>query len=145
MDEYLKYNLNSYLIKKDNIHNKGIIIAILMLLSVLLFTYKYELTIKTTINVETICENEDCSIRFYKNIKDDFSFDNVEINKNKYKVKDLKIGEVTLDSSNDAYQEITLKLKDYQGVNNEITKLQIIKNKEKFITKIFKIIVERDL
>ena len=61
----------------------------------------------------------------------------------KYEVEDLKIGELQSDFFNNTFHDFTLKLKEYKGENNDVVGIQLLKNKEKMIKKIWKIIVER--
>ena len=60
-----------------------------------------------------------------------------------YEIQEVLFGEPVLDRYNTSIQNITLKLKEYKGKNNEFVVLDIFKNKESLLKKIAKIIKER--
>ncbi len=143
MKEYLKYNLNSYLnkgVKKQSIIIVVILISLLFLLNYAFTYYTYN---TSNINAQTVCDDEMCSLQFYLQIAENLQYDFIKINGEKYFVESIDLEEVILDNNNNGFQKAILKVKEYEGKNNEIVKLQIFKNKERVITKIFKIIVER--
>ena len=67
----------------------------------------------------------------------------VKVGTLKYEIEDITIGEIQSDYLNNTFHDFTLKLKEYKGKNNDVVEIQLLKNKEKVIKKIWKIIVER--
>lgn len=142
MPEYLKYNFNGYLYKDRKKYAYFYLVPIVTILLLLFYSYKKEAYNVYETNAKTIC-NEVCQITFYFPYKEGFSYDFIKINGKKYEVEETFFGDVMLDSSNEGIQSITLKVKEYEGKNQEFVRLQIYKNKEKFIKKIIKIMKER--
>lgn len=143
MREDLKYNLNSYLQKKNN-HSILFALLCFLFLGILIASFLLDAYNIKTINAQTICEEEVCEIVFYGQAGEPFKYDFIKINEKKIEVEALNFGEVMLDNTNNAIQRITLKGKEYKGKNNEIIKVKIFQNKEKIIKKIGKIIIERE-
>ncbi len=142
MKEYLKYNLNSYL-KKDR--NKYTLFCFFpLLIFFFLFYYSYKITVYNVYetNAETVCEDK-CNLTFYYPYQEGFYYDFIKINGTKYEVENIFFGNAMLDSSNIGIQSITLVVKEYKGNTNEFVKMQIFKNKERLLKKIWKIIKER--
>lgn len=138
MLEFLNYNLNSYLNKPLNTHLILRIISIIIPIILLIYSilnYSYNIYHTTAINE---CFNNVCTLSFTIPKKEDFLTDLVIINNHEYFINQISFENI---SSYD--QKITLKLKEYQGINKEVVNLQIFKNKEKLISKIYQIIVER--
>ena len=141
-DEY-KFNLIQYLIFNNK---KCIFVAILIvfiLISLVTSSFIIRVFDIEKVTAQVVCENNACTLNFY-NIgleKNNFKF--VKIKEDKYYIENLVLSEPKLNADNIAFQEVSLKLKSYQGLNNEIVELKMYKNKEILIKKIFKIIIER--
>lgn len=142
MREDLKYNLASYLQKKNNysffVFLLFFLFLVLFVASLVIDTYNI-----TTINAETNCE-ETCEVVFYWPVEKTMKYDFIKINDKRIEIENLKFGEIELNNTNTAFQKIALKGKEYKGENNEIVKVKIFQNKEKIIKKIGKIIIERE-
>lgn len=143
MQEYLKYNLNSYLYQDKNKYLILIIIPFLMFGLVIWYTYIKEVYVTYEVSASTTCNSNDCTIRFYKEINEPFIYEYIKINNQKYEIEEVFYGNKMLDSLNNAIQELVIKAKEYKGNNNEFVKLKIYKNKEKLINKIYKVVKER--
>lgn len=142
MQNYLKYNLYSYLNKE---RKKFRIISVsIVIVFFLVFCYfsKIDAYNVYTTNAQIICDSE-CSFQFYYPVSKGFSYDFIKINGKKDKVENVVFGNVVMDSSNIGLQTILLKAKEYKGKQNEFVQIQIFKNKEKITKKIIKIIKER--
>lgn len=142
MQEYLKYNLNSYLRKDRKKYIYFYFVPVIIIFFLILYSYKKEAYNVYETNAETICHDV-CTLTFYYPYREGFTYDFIKINGNKYEIEETFFGDVVLDSSNEGIQSITLKAKEYEGKNKEFVKLQIYKNKEKLIKKIIKIMKER--
>lgn len=142
MQEYLKYNLNSYLRKDRKKYAIFYLVPILIVLATFLYAIKKDAYSVYETNAETLC-NDSCMLTFYYPYREGFTYDFIKINGSKYEIEETFFGDVVLDSSNEGFQSITLKVKEYEGKNQEFVKLQIYKNKEKLIKKIIKIMKER--
>lgn len=139
MKEYLEYNLQSYLLNKSRKEHILLIVIIILVFALLFISYSYEFYNITNVNAETICEEENCSVTFYwQTLVSPFIYDLIKINNKELDIETVDFEEMLLDSSNIAYQKITLKVKEFKGNNKEIVKLQIYQNKEKIIKQIIK-------
>ena len=141
MQEYIKYNLHHYLRKDAKKYTFLWVIPICLFLFLLGFAYKRSAYDVLEIKGQTFC-NEECTIDFFYPA-DTFLYDFVKINHKKYDIDEVKFDDPILDSNNTAIQNITLKLKEYQGKNNEFVVVEVFKNKENLLKKIAKIIKER--
>lgn len=142
MTEYLKYNLNCYLRRDKKKYTLFWILPIFSIFLLLLCSFKIMAYNVYETNAETLCE-ENCNISFYYPYQEGFSYDFIKINGKKYEVENIFFGNILLDSSNVGIQNITLIAKEYKGKTNEFVKLQIYKNKETLVNKIWKIMKER--
>lgn len=142
MNDYLKYNLQRYLNYKIKLKTGlfvGLILLLIFLLGILSFHETYEVY---ALNAQVICDSS-CELRFYLPTSVKFDYHFIRVEGLKYEVEDLKIGELQSDFFNNTFHDFTLKLKEYKGENNDVVGIQLLKNKEKMIKKIWKIIVER--
>ena len=144
MNDYLRYNIHNYLhsnVKKQHFLTRvgAVIFLILLLFSCNIDTY----AILNTSGLTT-CEENICLVSFYITSSEKIvQYDFIKINSQKVELEEIDFGEITLDNANNAYQKVTLKIKEWRGNHNEIVKLKIYQNKEKMIKKITKIIIER--
>ena len=143
MKEEFKYNLTSYLITHNR---KQIILSFIIFIGLIIFvflSFKYTIYNIEKTNAKTICNQEECTINFYHYgiSKEDYQF--IKIKDKKYEIIASSFSEPTLDNTNTIIQEVTLKLQNYKGINNEIVEIKVYKNKEKKKKKIMDIIVER--
>ncbi len=139
MREYLKYNLQSYLLNQTKREHILLSFLIIIVFALLCFSCSYEFYNITHVNAEMICEEENCSVTFYwQTLTSPFVYDCIKINNEKVDIEKVDFEDMMLDSSNIAYQKITLKVKEFKGNNKEIVKLQIYQNKEKIIKQIIK-------
>lgn len=142
MREYLKYNLNSYLHKDEKKYRYIWIFPLCLLFTLIYITYnQYAYNVYET-NAQVLCETE-CVLSFYYQVTEGFYYDSIKINNQTYEIEEVSFGNVMLDNLNIPHQNIALKVKEYKGKTNEFVKLQIYKNKENFIKKIYKIMKER--
>lgn len=142
MKEYLKYNLNSYLHKDKNKYVFLCFVPLIIIVFLLFYSYEKKAYSVYETNAETLCD-VDCNLTFYYPYTEGFYYDFIKINEKSYEIEDIYFGDIVLDSSNEGIQNITLKVKEYKGKNQEFVKLQIYKNKEKLIKKIVRIMKER--
>ncbi len=145
MNDDIKYNLHSYL-NEDKTNHKyllgSICLFIFLFLFLSFFISNYDIV---TENATTLCDNKECTIEFFWPIEKTWLCDKIKINTMDYEIEQINFEEVFMDNTNNAYQKIILKVKDYKGNNNEIVKLKIYKNKEKIIKKVLKKILEREI
>jgi len=143
MKEKLKFNIVNYL--KTNSRNQIIIMFIVLLLFIVLIFISSIFSIYTidTINVQTICDKDECLLKFFKTNLNNDKYVFAKIRKKEYKIKNYVLGEASIDEDNNIIQEVSMTLKGYQGINNEIIEINLYKNKDRIIKKIAKIIVER--
>ena len=141
MQEYIKYNLHHYLRKDAKKYTFLWVIPICLFLLLVGFAYKRNAYDVLEVKGQTIC-NEECTIEFFYPTES-FLYEFVKINHKKYEIQEVLFGEPVLDRYNTSIQNITLKLKEYKGKNNEFVVLDIFKNKESLLKKIAKIIKER--
>lgn len=142
MQEYLKYNLNRYLRKDRKKYVYFYLVPFVLLFTLILCSYKKDAYSVYETNAQTLCNNE-CTLTFYYPYKEGFTYDLIKINGRKYEIEETFFGDVMLDSSNEGIQSMTLKVKEYEGKNQEFVRLQIYQNKEKMLKKIMKIMKER--
>jgi hypothetical protein len=103
----------------------------------------YKVNDVLSLNGQVYCEEKNCLIKYYLSSGINNNYDYVKINNVKYEVDNIEYGELNVDSNNNVYQEVTLKLADYSGNNNEIVNVLLYRNKEIILKKIWQIIVER--
>ncbi len=142
MKRYLKYNLITYLEKDNKKYQYSGFITVILLTSLFVYSLKYDTYNILETTAQVLCE-EECILQFFYPIKNGFNAEQIRINDKYHEIENLSFGEITIDTANIGYQKITLKAKGYKGENNKFVKLQIYKNKEKILKKIFKIIKER--
>lgn len=142
MKNYLKYNLLSHLHIEAKKYTILWILPIVLLFFLLYYAYRQEVYAVYETNAETLCES-DCNLSFYYPVEKGFYYDYIKINEKQYEIEEVYFGSYLLDTTNVGLQKITLKVKEYQGKNNEYVNLKIFKNKEKLIKKIIKIMKER--
>lgn len=142
MQEYLKYNLNSYLRKDRKKYVYFYLVPFAILFTIIWWSYKKDAYSVYETNAQTLC-NDTCMLTFYYPYSEGFTYDFIKINGSRYEIEETFFGDVVLDSSNEGIQSMTLKVKEYEGKNQEFVKLQIYKNKEKMLKKIIKIMKER--
>lgn len=142
MKNYLKYNLMSHLYNEAKKYTFIWIFPIVFLFFLMYYAYRQEVYVVFETNAETLCESE-CNLSFYYPIEKGFYYDYIKINEKKYEIEEVYFGNYLLDTTNVGLQKITLKVKEYQGKNNEYVNLKIFKNKEKLVKKIIKIMKER--
>ncbi len=142
MKEYLKFNLNRYLRRDRNRYAYLCFVPLCILFCLVVYSLQKEVYNVYETSAQTVCE-ETCIISFYYPYTEGFYYDYIKINGQKFEVEEKQFGDVVLDSSNVGVQNIALKVKEYQGKNQEFVKLQIYKNKEKLLKKIIKIMKER--
>ncbi len=142
MQEYLKYNYYRYMHLDEHRFLVLSGIFLIALISICMYSMQKQTTkvYETTAQME--CQ-EECLLEFYYPSNQAFVYDYIRINEKKFEIEAVFFGDAMLDSSNNAIQNIKLKVKEYQGNPQEFVQLQIYQNKEKFLTKIFKIIKER--
>ncbi len=142
MKEYLRYNQNNYIHKDRKKYAYFSFLPFFLIAFLLIFIVRKEAYSVYETNAQTLCE-ESCNISFYFPYQEGFTYDFIKINGKKVEIEELFFGNTLLDSSNIGMQSVTLKVKEYKGNNNEFVKLQIYKNKENMLKKIWKIIKER--
>ena len=143
MREELRFNITNYLKvdnKKQNVIKIGVIVLsiILIYISFTISIYKVDI-----VNAQTTCDNKICILSYFVRNSSYEKYEFVKIKNKKYKIKNIVLEEASINENNDIIQEVSIELKDYKGINNEIVKINLLKNKEKIINKIVKIIVER--
>lgn len=143
MKEELKYNLTNYLITNTKKQKVITILVGLTLLILFLFSMLFKIDDIEIKNALTVCIEQNCTLKFYDNKVKNVKYDFVKVKESKYRINQIEFAEPSLDSTNGLVQEVTLKLKKYQGINNEIVEIKLYKNKEKLLKKIVKMIVER--
>ncbi len=143
MHEALKNNLFNYLNK--DAHKGWFLITsmVIVLISIIVFTYKIEVYNVWSTKAITNCSEDICLLEFYLPTDKNLEIDFVKINNNSYNVLEEVYGEVVLDSANSGYQTVTLKLEEYLGEDQKIVELKIMENKENISKKIINKIVER--
>ena len=143
MKDELKYNLTNYLISNNKREKVITILIIFILLILLLISVILKIEDIEVFHAITTCEEKNCVLKFYRKLVKYVIYDINKIKEKKYKIKKIEFAEPGLDKENSILQEVTLNLKQYQGINNEIVEIKLYKNKEKLIKKIIRIIVER--
>lgn len=143
MRENLKYNITNYL--KTDSKIQVILMFVIIVLSTILMLISFTLSIYSveTINAQTECNKEICTLHFFEMNATKEKYDFVKIKSKKYEIENINYAEASLDAANNIIQELSLKLENYQGNHNEIIELNLYKNKEKILKKIVKIILER--
>ncbi len=141
-DEY-KFNLNNYLL---NNNRKQIFLGILVLIILICFitiSLVFHVYNIQTVRAKTICEHNECILNFYNSdfINNNYKF--VKIKKKQYKIEKIVWAEPFFNQNNILFQEVSLILKDYKGQNNKIIEIEIYKNKDVLMKKIWKILLER--
>lgn len=142
MKEYLKYNLNSYLYNDSQKYKFLWLVPLVLFFLCIYYTYQKEVYVINETTAEVIC-NQECTLHTFNLVNNPLTYDFIKINNQKYEVDEILFGDSVLDSQNNAIQEIILKVKEYKGNNHEFVKLQIFKNKEKLLKKIYNIMKER--
>ncbi len=142
MNDYLKYNLPRYLKYKMTLKTSLFIGLILLLISLFGFLSFYETYDSYSLSAQVRCDTS-CKMHFYLPTSMRFDSQFVKVGTLKYEIEDITIGEIQSDYLNNTFHDFTLKLKEYKGKNNDVVEIQLLKNKEKVIKKIWKIIVER--
>ena len=142
MKEYMKYNLNMFL-ANDSKKYTSLFLVLFVYICIFLFLSFYIKVYNTMIvDAQVFCEKE-CEVRFYtipnKHLLGDF----IKINNEKFEIENIRFDEVKVDSSNNVFQMVALKVKEFKGNDKEIVKLKIYQNKELIIKKIIKIVIER--
>ncbi len=144
MNDYLKYNIHNYLQGKGKKQNFLVGIGMVIFLILLFFSCYIDTYAILSTNGMTTCEENTCFVSFYINSSGKIlQYDFIKINNQKVELEEIDFGEITLDNTNNAYQKVTLKIKEWRGNHNELVKLKIYQNKEKMIKKITKLIIER--
>ncbi len=141
MSEYLKYNLPSYLNKDKNKYSFFWLIPFCLFLILLFYAYKKEAYDVLEVKGQIFCQ-EECTINFFYPTTD-FIYEFIKINHKTYEIETVSFSDPVLDSNNNALQNISLKVKKFQGNQNEFVTMQIYKNKERLLKKIAKSIIER--
>jgi hypothetical protein len=142
MQEYLKYNLTTYLYEKDKAKIWFITIISISLVIIFLIIMFFKIYDVENINGQVVCDNK-CNVIYYHYTNFDTYYDFVKINNKKYKIQNVEYSELSLDNQNNTFQEVALDLEDYKGNNNEIVKVKLYKNKMSIAKKIWQIVVER--
>lgn len=142
MSDYLKYNRYNYLNKDKKRHIGIYFSSLLFVVFIILFLVNYNTYNVYNTNAQTVCDTE-CRLVFYYPCAESFTYEFIKINGKEFAVEETFFDEVLLNSENIGMQNITLKVKEYKGNNNEFVKLQIYKNKETLFKKIIKIVKER--
>jgi hypothetical protein len=142
MQEYLKYNLTTYLYEKDKAKIWFITIISISLVIIFLIIMFFKIYDVENINGQVVCDNK-CHVIYYHYTNFDTYYDFVKINNKKYKIQNVEYSELSLDNQNNTFQEVALDLEDYKGNNNEIVKVKLYKNKMSIAKKIWQIVVER--
>lgn len=142
MSDYLKYNLLRYLTYKIKLKSSLFVGVLFLLIALMGYLSFHEIYDVYSLDAHVVCD-QSCVLHFYLPTSVKFDYHFIKVNTLNYEIEDIKIGEVQSDYSNHTFQDFTLKLKEYKGHNNDVVEIQLLKNKEKIIKKIWKIILER--